>query len=299
MEDLSGLLKEYFSYDEDGSHDVYESFFQNIYNSYFNEESFITNRFYESLYGGEKNGGQGGIQREIYKYIADGGADGALWEKIDPHDFSGGLREYFRAGDEKIYNNAFASPAEVLRGEGIRLPFEADEDRLYGKSGGEKRYGIYAPERGGEYDEKPHGDAHGVFLENSLSEMDGKIFNHYNEKAFFYGDSDGNFTGNFSGNFPGAHGGEGSGVGYGAFSDIYAARDTSGSTGASENTENLLSGFFNSGGEDHRSFTNNINPTVNLYSSGEAAEIDAEEIADKIADLIAEAVSREANGFYG
>lgn len=60
----------------------------------------------------------------------------------------------------------------------------------------------------------------------------------------------------------------------------------------------MLGDFFGEVSGKNYSITNNISPTVNLYSQGQGIEADIESIAEKIGDMLAEAAAGGAEGVY-
>ncbi|MCD7855996.1 MAG: hypothetical protein LUG66_10350 [Clostridiales bacterium] len=69
----------------------------------------------------------------------------------------------------------------------------------------------------------------------------------------------------------------------------------------SENTDggkSLISELLGSEGGSSQSITNNINPTINLYTGGQSLENDIEEIAEKIGELLLEVCEGSCGGYY-
>ncbi len=255
MEDVSGLLKEYFLPEEEKEQpsDVYESIFKSYYNTYLNEESFITNQFNEGLYENKRD------NKNIF--YAD---EAQTIENVIAQGFSNELKEYFSENNEKISDQALRFLPGVLAAEGL-----VNVADFYKYS----------------YDNKTESPTSITYLNSD----DKAAYNSYSSsESIFSGGSA------YGGDFLNGIWNESHTVNNGLAASYSNA---AGDTFSGERMENVLNSYLTSEGGDHRSLTNNISPTVNLYSQG-GGNIDVEEIADKIADMLAEAASGEANGFY-
>ncbi|MCC8013775.1 MAG: hypothetical protein LIO87_01140, partial [Eubacterium sp.] len=65
-----------------------------------------------------------------------------------------------------------------------------------------------------------------------------------------------------------------------------------------EGGKGLISELLCSESGSSQSITNNINPTINLYTGGQSLENDIEEIAEKIGELLLEVCEGSCGGYY-
>lgn len=332
MEDMKRLLDMYFSEDEpyETAPRESKSISESIYNSYFNEDKYITNIFNETV----REGGKEGALLGALGALGASGAEGivrraASWDTlIRGMDF----RKYFfgekgeRAAAEKERNDMPQNPGRHyaglrddvntaysygndVSGEGFSEKPSRNEnspaaDRIFSE-----REEIYAAA------EKTAADLT-AYDKNGLSEQYGGYGKTPSdaETMLYTGDFyNNNSPDNTTAYTPSA-----------ADTDRYfyesaAAEEKppnpafayeyerekpsdifyDGMQDLSDGFSDVLNNYF--GNEDSRSYsiTNNISPTVNLYSSGGGAEADIDAIAERIGDMLAEAASVGAGGIYG
>ncbi len=342
MEDMKRLLDMYFSEDEpyETAPRESKSISESIYNSYFNEDKYITNIFNETV----REGGKEGVLLGALGALGSVGASGAeglvrraaSWDTlIRGMDF----RKYFfgekgeRAAAEKERNDMPQNPGRHYAGlrDDVKTAYSYEND-VSGEGFSERpsrnenspaadrifseREEIYAAA------EKNAADLT-AYDKNGLSEQYGGYGKTPSdaETMLYTGTGDKYYTGDFyNNNLPDTAAYTPSAADTDRyFSESAAAEEKppnpafayeyerekpsdifyDGMQDLSDGFSDILNNYF--GDEDSRSYsiTNNISPTVNLYSSGGGAEADIDAIAERIGDMLAEAASVGAGGIYG
>lgn len=289
MESCRGILEEYFKQDaepekaEGKEGDTYESYFENIYNTYLKNENILEKSF-----------------REI--------VNESIFEKI-----------FNEKSSENILENAFKSAAERFGGAALwkknGLEHGRVENIFYGDKNGLENIEYHGGNRDFYTENKNFKESESIVKLSNGGNDENSIFSTEIEKKDFMGADRGKdalreaFNNDFNVSLGNVESNINRDFNKNALTEVFGNEEGGHFENFNredykryfEETENFGSSILNEymgGGSDERTINNNISPTINLYSEGKGSDIDIYEIAERITEMLAEAASGEAFGAY-